>query len=80
MNPKGDNWIKIDGKLKQISSGEYGVMGVNENDEIFYRKGISNYNLNGDSWENISGRLKFISNGIYGIWGVNSDNQIYLRI
>ena len=55
-------------------------MGVNENDEIFYRKGISNYNLNGDSWENISGRLKFISNGIYGIWGVNSDNQIYLRI
>ena len=80
MNPIGDGWIKIDGKLKQISSGEYGVWGVNANDEIFYRKGVNNYNLKGDIWEKVSGGLKYIENGIYGIWGVNCNDEIWIRI
>ena len=75
----GDGWVKIDGKLKQISSGEFGIWGMNENDEIFYRKGINYYNLKGDSWEKVSGSLKHISNGIYGIWGVNKDDNIWIR-
>ena len=54
-------------------------MGINENDEIFYRKGINYYNLKGDSWEKVSGSLKHISNGIYGIWGVNKDDNIWIR-
>ena len=33
-NKGGMNWIKVDGLLKHISSGESGVWGVNSNDDI----------------------------------------------
>ena len=52
-------------------------MGIKENNEIFYRKGISIYCNEGESWEKFKGVLKYISDGAFGIWGINSDDYIY---
>ena len=72
----GDGWIKIEGKFKQISSGAKYVMAVNENNEIFYRKGISIFCKEGQSWEKFQGNLKYVSDGICGLWGVDKDDNI----
>ena len=33
-NKEGESWTLIDGKLKYISYGEYGVWGINSSNEI----------------------------------------------
>lgn len=62
-------WGKIDGSLQQISSGKYGIYGVNCNDEIWFRDGINNSHLGGVKWISIDGKLKYISAGNFGVWG-----------
>ena len=74
------SWKKISGALKQIDSGPKGfVCGVNSNDQIFCRTGITDANLDGSGWTALDGSLKYISCGEYGHWGVNKDNQIFFR-
>ena len=75
----GINLKKIDGSPKQISSGPFGVFGVNKNDDIFFRKGITSSNPYGTSWDLIEGKLKQISCGEFGLWGINSSMEIFCR-
>ena len=65
-NPTGEKWIKVDGLLKMICVCEYGVYGVNSNDEIWFREGLSIYNEIGTHWYKIDGLLKYLSVGKYG--------------
>ena len=58
---------QIDGSLKQISSGFLGIWGVNSEDEILYRSGITPKNIQGENWNKIEGSLKHISSGEYGV-------------
>ena len=67
-------WQPIGGRLKWISSGENIVVGVNSNNDIFNRQGISQSNPFGTDWVQISGQLVNIDifqNGLYG----TSDNM-----
>ena len=76
-NINSDKWIKLQGALKQINVWNYGVYGVNENNNIYYREGIDFYNKKGNSLVLIDSALKYISVGKYGLWGVNSNDEIW---
>ena len=76
-NINSDKWIKLQGALKQIYVSNYGVYGVNENNNIYYREGIDFYNKKGNSLVLIDSALKYISVGKYGLWGVNSNDEIW---
>ena len=78
----GTSWRKIDGKLKQIDSGPYGIVyGVNAHDQIFCRTGISSSTPYGTGWKQVTshGRLKYVSCGALGCWGVSSGDRVYFR-
>nr|ABY28359.1 tachylectin-like protein [Branchiostoma belcheri tsingtauense] len=76
----GSGWVKIEGKLKQISSG-HSVWGVNANDDIFIRQGVTSTNPTGTGWLQIAGKLKQldVSSTANQVWGVNSNDNIYRR-
>ena len=64
--------------MKYVSSGKKFVIGVNDNDEIFMRAGISVLRPTGKSWDKLNGRLKVVDAlSSNEIWGVNADNYIY---
>ena len=76
----GSSWTLVFGGLTQITSGPYGVVyGVNSNDDIYCRTGITDSNPKGTGWKHIGGKLKYVSCGGLGCWGVNSGNQIFFR-
>ena len=74
-----EHWKQIDGQLIQISSGIYGVWGVNKHFDIFYRTGVTQVNKGGNSWIKVDGLLKHISSGESGVWGVNMNDEIFYR-
>ena len=64
--------------MKYVSSGKKFVIGVNDNDEIFMRAGISDSKPTGTSWDKLNGRLKVVDAlSSNQIWGVNADNNIF---
>ena len=80
LRPSGTGWMQTDGKLKHVTVSPRGfVWGVNRNDEVFHRQGITNCNVDGSFWKQIDGSLKQISNGRSGVWGVNANDQIFYR-
>ena len=71
---------KLDGSLAQITSGPYGLFGVDKNDEIWFREGVEPHkNKLGTSWTKLDGLLKQISCGKYGVWGTNRKNELFYR-
>lgn len=54
--PRG-SWIKTDGRLKHVSVGGAGVWGVNRDDFIYYREGVSSHNPSGTQWKQIEGTV-----------------------
>ncbi|XP_078666203.1 uncharacterized protein LOC144908469 isoform X3 [Branchiostoma floridae x Branchiostoma belcheri] len=76
----GSGWVKIEGKLKQISSG-HSVWGVNANDDIFIRQGVTSTNPTGTDWLHVGGKLKQldVSSTANQLWGVNSNDNIFRR-
>ncbi|KAI8493883.1 hypothetical protein Bbelb_282300 [Branchiostoma belcheri] len=76
----GSGWVKIEGKLKQISSG-HSVWGVNANDDIFIRQGVTSTNPTGSDWLHVGGKLKQldVSSTTNQLWGVNSNDNIFRR-
>ena len=76
----GRNFRRVSGALKQIDSGPPGIVcGVNKNDYIYCRRGVSPSVPYGKSWIKVQGRLKYISCGAFGHWGVNKNNDIFFR-
>ena len=71
-------WERTDGKLKWISSGTNLVVGVYENDYIYYRTGVSASNPTGTAWVHIPG-LTLTQIDIDGkqIIGVKRNYEIY---
>ena len=69
----------MEGSLKYISSGEDDVViGVNANDDIFIRQGISSTNPAGTSWVQVAGSLSVVDGYLSGVyWGVNSEEAIF---
>ena len=68
----------MDGALKYVSSGNDVVIGVNANDEIFQRLGITAANPTGVNWSMQSGQLKVVDTlNIWKNWGVNSADAIF---
>ena len=48
----GGQWVRIDGKLKQVAIGNLGVFGVDSADFIYYRIGTyNNPTSQGDGWQ-----------------------------
>ena len=75
-----NRWVHAGGRLKQIDSGPPGIVcGVNRNDNIYCRRGITRLRPGGSGWTRVSGGLKYISCGAFGHWGVNKNNYIYFR-
>ena len=58
--PQGVSWTPVPDKLKYVSCGALGCWGVNSNDDIFYRSGVSRSNCAGTGWRQIPGKLKQI--------------------
>uniref|UniRef100_A0A6C0EPN8 Uncharacterized protein n=1 Tax=viral metagenome TaxID=1070528 RepID=A0A6C0EPN8_9ZZZZ len=80
INAEGPDWRKVGGQLKQLSTGQKEVYGVNSGDAIFARaKDPGKRNATGGTeWRQIGGRLSNISasNKDY-IFGVNKYDNIY---
>ncbi|MCP4075416.1 MAG: hypothetical protein GY744_04445, partial [Gammaproteobacteria bacterium] len=66
-------WVKVDGKLNNISVADDGtVWGVGLNNEIYRRKAADS------AWENVPGTFKQVYVAADGtVWGITSDNKIY---
>ena len=58
----------------KISSGIYGVWGINKYFKIYYRSGITKTNKGEINWIQVDGLLKYISSGESGVCGVNSED------
>ncbi len=72
-------WKKVDGALKHVAVGPFGVWGVNAADLIWFRA-ISPSNLEGTVWTQVGGNLKQVDVGQHGdVWGVNKDDDIFMR-
>ena len=65
------------GKLKWVGSGRNILVGVNSNDDIFYRAGMSAANPTGTKWVQVSGKLMQIDIHENEVVGTNSANNIY---
>ncbi|MBZ5538827.1 MAG: hypothetical protein LAO31_23010 [Acidobacteriia bacterium] len=66
-------WQAVDGSLKQTSTDDTMVWGVNAGGEI-YRRPVDG----SGTWERVAGALEQVSaSGKGWIWGVNKNNQIY---
>ncbi|KAI8495464.1 hypothetical protein Bbelb_269190 [Branchiostoma belcheri] len=76
----GTGWVRIDGELEQISSGNNIVWGVNRNN-IWIRTGISARYPKGTGWRQIPGQLKqvHVSPTSNQVWGVNSGRSVFRR-
>ena len=69
------------GALKQVEIGEFGVFGVDVEDNIFYRVGThNNPHTAGTSWQKLDGKLDYISSGPSTAWGVNDGGSIYKMV
>ena len=55
------------------------VWGVNTQDQIFKRLGISAHSKQGNGWKQIEGSLKVVSVANAGIWGVTRNDDLYYR-
>jgi hypothetical protein len=80
INAEGPDWRKVGGQLKQLSTGQKEVYGVNIYDTIYARaKDPGKRNAaGGTEWRQIGGRLSNISasNKDY-VFGVNKHKHIY---
>ena len=53
------------------------VFGVNSNDDIFYRAGITKSTPTGTNWVKVAGKLSQIDSEGNKVWGVNSASNAF---
>ena len=69
---QNDGWINIGGSLTHVTVGKSGVWGVNWNNDIYFREGVTSSKPDGIGWKHLSGELIQIDAGSFGIvYGVN---------
>ena len=77
-NTAGNEWLKVNGALKQLDSGPMDIVcGINYASNIYCRTGITESNPSGTKWQRMKGKLVYISCGDYGIWGVNKYHNVF---
>lgn len=45
--PQGHGWLRVPGRLRHVSVGDYGAWGCNAKYQIFFRRGITKQRPNG---------------------------------
>ncbi|XP_068099185.1 fish-egg lectin-like [Hyperolius riggenbachi] len=74
------SWVNLEGGLKYYSCGGLGCWGVNADNRVYYRSGISPTSCQGSGWQEIEGRLVMMEVGSdYAVYGVSPDGDIYRR-
>lgn len=73
------NWEKVDGSLRQIEAGPNGeVWGVNANDELFTRIGVTQGSPTGFAWKRIGGRsFVSVTVGQNALYAIDVGNTVY---
>ena len=80
MNGEDTNWSKIDGSLIQIEAGPNGpVWGVNVNNELYTRIGVSRSAPSGLKWQKIGSRsFVFVTVGMSRLYAVDVRNTVFM--
>ncbi|KAJ8264002.1 hypothetical protein GJAV_G00143980 [Gymnothorax javanicus] len=75
------SWKRLPGALVYYSCGPLGCWGVNKNDFIYFREGVTPKNCDGEKgWQKIIGRLVMIEVSTDGsVYGVNAGGNVYRR-
>ncbi|CAB4026060.1 Hypothetical predicted protein [Paramuricea clavata] len=74
-------WTQVDGLLSHATVGKSGVWGLNKDDEIFFRLGVTPDTPSGTGWQKLYGLLKQIDAGSSGVvYGVNRYYFLHLFI
>lgn len=74
-------WTKVGGNLVQISAGQAGVWGINENHAVYYKTGTYGDNgAIGGEWQHIGNGLTWISSGSGYVIGVAPGGTIWKRL
>ena len=78
QHPYGKSWQIIGGKLKMMALGKNLAVGVNRNNDIYFRT-LSTQRPLGAKWVQISGKLSsiYFENGV--IFGVNPQGELLHR-
>ncbi|XP_075046063.1 uncharacterized protein LOC142106910 [Mixophyes fleayi] len=73
------NYNSIEGSLKYYSCGPFGCWGVNKDNKIFYRYGVTPTACQGSRWQQIPGGLVMVEVGADGsVYGV-AEGSVYKR-
>jgi hypothetical protein len=80
MSGANTKWTKIDGSLTQIEAGPNGhVWGVNVNNELYTRIGVSQTSPSGSKWETIGSRsFVSVTIGLDKLYAVDVGNTVYM--
>eukprot|EP00058_Branchiostoma_floridae_P025382 XP_002610872.1 hypothetical protein BRAFLDRAFT_94874 [Branchiostoma floridae] len=79
----GTDWVYVEGKeLKQVSSGDNIVWGVDDDNDVFIREGISPSTPTGTEWRLLPVKMEQVdANPRFQLaWGVNSTDNVLQRI
>jgi len=78
-NWHGNSWSEIDGKLKQVSVGNWDTWGVTKFNEVVRRTAVSIDNPTGDSWEQVPGSMMYIAAAEEGMaWAIDLDHEVWI--
>ncbi|XP_071804639.1 perivitellin-2 31 kDa subunit-like [Asterias amurensis] len=77
-DPDGLNWVIVDGGLKYITSADR-IYGVNYQNLIYFRVGVSAANPRGSRWQQIAGSLNQVDSLSLTIWGTTNTNYIFVK-
>ncbi|XP_040211185.1 fish-egg lectin-like [Rana temporaria] len=74
------DWKSMNGSQKYNSCGKWGCWGVNRDDSVYFRHGVTSEFCQGTGWQLIDGKLIMIETGTDGsVYGVNSAGNAYRR-
>jgi carbonic anhydrase len=62
--------------LKQVSSGDAGVWGVDSGNNVYQRAGIDAHNLRGTKWDKRWSGFIYVASGKSGVWVVSTGNEV----
>jgi hypothetical protein len=75
----GTSWYEVDGKLKQVSVGNWDTWGVTKFNEVVRRSGVSMENPVGQSWEQVPGSMMYIAAAEEGMaWAIDLDHEVWI--
>jgi hypothetical protein len=75
----GDSWLEVDGKIKQVSVGNWDTWGVTKFNEVVRRTGVSESTPVGTGWEQVPGSMMYIAAAEEGMaWAIDLDHEVWI--